>query len=171
MDLWYPPDDQPQLHEWWVPLLNASRAARLDRCPWPIHIDEVMLMGRVDRPSRPAIWIYKHIDSRRELYLDATGQAYKFTRTPKGRSLGRFTPCDIRTAVWRADLPAFVEPVWFDEPRLGRGAWVDGEQGEVDAAGGRHIDPPEHARPAHRPPTPRARRHLTLVVGGRPLAG
>src|SRR3546814_8859291 len=49
MDRWYPPNDQPHLLEWWRPLLLASRAARVERLPWPLHIDEVQLVGRVDR--------------------------------------------------------------------------------------------------------------------------
>src|SRR3546814_7445157 len=44
MDLWYPPNDQPHLLEWWRPLLLASRAARVERFPWPLHIDEVQLV-------------------------------------------------------------------------------------------------------------------------------
>lgn len=162
MDLWHPPTDQPHLLEWWRPLLLASRAARLDRCYWPIHIDEVMLMGRIDRPSRPAIWVYKHAESRGELYLDSTGRTYKFTKTPKAKSFGRFTPCDIRTAIWRADLPAFVEPVWYEEPRRGHDDWrldaePDGEDEPADV---------DRSRLA-----PRSRGHLTVIDGGRPLAG
>ena len=118
MDLWYPPDDEAPLLEWWTPLLLAASAARRERIPWPIHLDDFMLMGRVDRGSRPAVWIYKHRDSRRELNLDSTGQAYKFTRTPNAASYGRFTACDIRQAIFLADLPTFVEPVWYDEPPL-----------------------------------------------------
>src|SRR3546814_1303779 len=82
MDLWYPPNDQPHLLEWWRPLLLASRAARVERFPWPLHIDEVQLVGRVDRGSRGAIWVYRHSESRGEIYIDATGQTYKYTRTP-----------------------------------------------------------------------------------------
>jgi len=51
----------------------------------------MQLTGRVDRSGRPAIGVYKHAESRGELYLDGTGQAYKFTKTPNARSLGRFT--------------------------------------------------------------------------------
>ena len=116
MDLWYPPHDQPHLLEWWRPLILASRAARVDRVPWLLHLDEIQLVGRIDRSGRPPIWVYKHAESRGELYLDPTGQAYRFTRTPNARSYGRFTACDLRTAIFRAGLPTVVEPVWF-EPR------------------------------------------------------
>ncbi len=160
MDLWHPPTDQPHLLEWWRPLVQASRQARADRCPWPIHLDEVVLKGRVDRGSRPAIWVYRHVDSGGELYIDATGQPYKFTKTPNGRSLGRFTSCDIRTAVFRAGLPGFVQPVWYDEPR--RTYDDDWEASEPDVE-----DDVEVA------PEPRRRGHLTVIDGGlsRPLAG
>ena len=129
MDLWYPPDDEAPLLEWWTPLLLAASAARRERIPWPIHLDDFMLMGRVDRGSRPAVWIYKHRDSRRELNLDATGQAYKFTRTPNAPRYGRFTACRIRQAIFLADLPTFVEPVWYDEPPLAVRAAVAGRRG------------------------------------------
>jgi hypothetical protein len=118
MDLWYPPDDEAPLLEWWLPLLLASAAARRARVPWPIHFDDFRLRGRVDRDGRPAIWVFHHKDSEQELYLDGTGQAYKFVRTPKGRSPGRFTKLDIRSAVHAAGLPRHVEPVWYDEPPL-----------------------------------------------------
>ena len=163
MDLWYPPEDEAPLLEWWTPLLLAASAARRERLPWPIHLDDFMLMGRVDRGTRPAVWIYKHRDSRRELNLDATGQPYKFTRTPNGNSYGRFTACRIRQALVLADLPTFVEPVWYDEPPVAPATpWREpaADEGEVASA------PPTH--PTRRRPPPGARRgHLTLIQGGR----
>ena len=116
MDLWYPPDGQPQLLEWWQPALIASSTLRQRRYGWLIHIDELMLMGRIDRSGRPSIWVYKHKESRREIYLDATGAAYKYTLTPNARSHGRFSPCPLEVAVWRADLPAFVTPTFYEQP-------------------------------------------------------
>lgn len=162
MDLWHPPTDQPHLLEWWRPLLLASRVARLDRCPWPIYIDDVMLMGRIDRASRPAIWVYKHVESRGELYLDGTGRAYKFTKTPNGRSLGRFSACDIHTAIWRAGMPSFVEPIWYEEPRRTHDDWSLDAQADVE------VEPAE-VEPSRS--APRRRGHLTVLAGGRPLAG
>jgi hypothetical protein len=164
MDLWHPPDDEAPLLEWWLPLLLASSAARRERVPWPIHIDEFMLMGRVNRTSRPAVWIYKHKASRRELYLDSTGQAYRFTRTPNANGYGRFTACRIRQAIDQADLPAFVEPVWFDEPPLPPvRSW------RPDDTRAEPTDPADaSAHPTRRRPSPGARRgHLTLIQGGR----
>jgi hypothetical protein len=164
MDLWHPPTAQPHLFEWWRPLLLASYQARVERVPWPIHIDEMQLMGRVDRGTRPSVWIYKHAESRGELYLDAGGQPYKFTKTPKGKSLGRFTACEITTAIFRADLPAFVEPVFYDEPPRRR----------VEDDGWDDEDLAAHAprRPEVRR-EPRRRGHLTVIDGGagRPMAG
>ncbi len=158
MDLWYPPDDQAPLLEWWTPLLLAASSARRERVPWPIHLDDFMLMGRVDRGTRPAVWIYKHRDSRRELYLDATGQPYRFTRTPNANSYGRFTACRIRQAIHQADLPSFVEPVWYDEPPAHALRPPTPDATTADGS----------AHPTRRRPLPGARRgHLTLIQGGR----
>ena len=52
MDLWYPPEDEAPLLEWWTPLLLAASAGRRERVPWPIHLDDFTLMGRV----WPANW-------------------------------------------------------------------------------------------------------------------
>jgi hypothetical protein len=123
----------------------------------------MVLTGRVDRGTRPAIWIYKHAESRGELYLDATGQAYKFTKTPNARSFGRFTPCSLDAAMWRAGLPSFVEPVFYDEPPRGTTDLWDDD-------GWRDDEPLDDAPPAAEP---RRRGHLTVIDGGRgrPLAG
>ena len=53
MELWSPPHDRPHLFEWWRPLLLASQQARRRRLPWPIHLDEFRLAGRVLREDRP----------------------------------------------------------------------------------------------------------------------
>lgn len=164
MDLWHPPTDQPHLFEWWRPLLIASRRLRQMRYPWLIHLDEMVLTGRVDRGSRPSVWVYKHAESRGELYLDDTGTPYRFTKTPKAKGYGRFTQCDLVQAVWRADLPAFVDPVFYEEPmrRDPLGGW-DADDHDLD-------EPPMPV-PATR--EPRRRGHLTVIDGGlgRPLAG
>ncbi len=136
--------------------------------PWPIHLDDFTLMGRVERGSRPAVWIYKHRDSRRELHLDGTGQTYKFTRTPNASSYGRFTACDIRTAVHQAGLPAYVEAVWYDEPPLQSVPSLPtvpdpSTPSEPTSAPASATHPTRRRRPR-----PGARRgHLTLIQGGR----
>lgn len=162
MELWYPPKDRPHLFEWWRPLILASRAARLDQFPWPVNIDEMILVGRIDRGSRPSIWVYRHPEARGELYVDRTGQTYKFTRTPRAKSYGRFTPCEVRHALWRAGMPEVVEPVWYREPppRLD-----DDRQADADD------DLDQVADDDHPAPAPRHRGHLTVHDGGRPMAG
>jgi len=143
MDLWYPPKDRPHLLEWWRPLILASRAARLQRCPWPIHVDELVLRGRVSRKGRPDIWVYAHPGSGGELYLDDTGQTYTFTRTPRAKSYGRFLPCELLMAIWRARLPDVVAPVSYDNPPADHRIWASGTApaGWADApvAGGRDL--------------------------------
>jgi hypothetical protein len=122
----------------------------------------MQLVGRIDRSSRPAIWVYRHPASRGELYVDATGQAYKFTKTPKGRSLGRFSPCEISTALWGAGLPTVVEPIWYDEPPARHPGWTA------------DVRPEPEAESSESPPTepqPRRRGHLMVYDGGRSMAG
>ena len=105
MELWSPPHDRPHLFEWWRPLLLASQQARRRRLPWPIHLDEFRLAGRVLREDRPDVWIYEHHANGGSLCIDATGTTYRFIPTPAAKGVGQFRPCDIRTAVWRAGLP------------------------------------------------------------------
>jgi hypothetical protein len=191
MDLWYPPDDQAPLLEWWTPLVLASAAARRARVPWLIHVDEFELQGRIDRAGRPDVWVYRHQRSGQELYLDATGQAYKFTRTPNGRSYGRFSASDLRSAIHRAGLPLHVEPMWFEEPMSPAGRYaapplpLDGYDDEAwpgDEPSTHHATrhatrrgtgapvgppPPEPTRPRRRPRPGARRGHLTLIQGGR----
>lgn len=168
METWYPPKDRPQLLEWWRPLILASRAARLAQFPWPINIDEMILVGRIDRGARPAIWVYRNPEAGGEIYLDSTGQPYKFTRTPKAKGYGRFTSCDIRTALWRSGLPKVVEPVWYEPPPVPAGhGWSSEAPPDDDEA-----EPEDGAETtSHAPPAPRRRGHLTVHDGGRPLAG
>ncbi len=168
MDLWYPPKDSPQLFEWWRPLTLASRAARLQRIAWLIHVDDFTLVGRVERSSRPHIWVYKHGQSRGELYLDSTGQAYRFTRTPNAKGFGRFSACDLRAAVWQAGLPTVVDPVWFEAPRQAAAEWGAHDEPVAEPVAGSEV-----ADGGSREMEERGRRrgHLTVYDGGRPLAG
>ena len=171
MDLWYPPEDEAPLLEWWTPLLLAASAGRRERVPWPIHLDDFMLMGRVDRGSRPAVWIYKHRDSRRELNLDSTGQAYKFTRTPNAAGLRPLH--GLRHP--HGGLPG--RPPDLRRGRLVRRAAARRpcRRGPVPTSDAEPVDEPMPAAVAgrahptrRRRPRPGARRgHLTLIQGGR----
>jgi hypothetical protein len=116
MELWSPPHDTPHLFEWWRPLLLASQQARRRRVPWPIHLDEFRLAGRVLRGDRPDVWIYEHHANGGSVCVDAMGTTYRFIRTPTAKGVGQFRPCDVRSAVWRAGLPDVVEPVRYREP-------------------------------------------------------
>lgn len=171
MELWYPPKDRPHLFEWWRPLILASREARLRRFHWPIHLDEMVLVGRVDRSSRPAIWVYRHGEGRGELYLDATGQAYRYTRTPKAKGHGRFTACEIDTALWAAGFHHVVEPVWYEAPTEWRRGWT-APTASYPYEDDPHDDADLDDTTEPPPPAPRRRGHLTVLDGGaHPRAG
>jgi hypothetical protein len=168
MNLWYPPNDQAHLLEWWRPLILASRAARVEQVPWPINLDEHVLVGRVDRSSRPAVWVYKNTESQGELYLDATGQAYTFTPTPKAKGPGRFKLCDIRIAIYRAGFPQHVDPVWYGDSVVGSRSRDQEWRDDSDAAVDVYAEPEPPSEPD---PEPRRRGHLTVHDGGRSMTG
>lgn len=170
MDLWSPPRDAPHLLEWWRPLLLVSRRARLDRFPWPVHLDEFRLAGRVNRQGRPDVWIYEHHENGGSVCVDAIGQTYKFIATPRGKGVGQFRPCPVRTALWRARLPEVVAPIWFEEPprhpRWDDWAAGDGERpGSTEAPGDGDTDPRGDGDGARDPDRVIRRGHLTLVAG------
>jgi hypothetical protein len=170
MDLWSPPHDAPHLLEWWRPLMLVSRRARVERFPWPVHLDEFRLAGRVKRQGRPDIWIYDHHENGGSVCVDATGQTYKFIATPRAKGVGQFRPCELRTALWRARLPDVVEPVSYDRDRRdGWSEWGAGANPPVDETDGLPSDDStaddeldedeaEDARVIRRG-------HLTLVAG------
>jgi hypothetical protein len=163
MRLWQPSPDEPELFDWWRPLLIVSRLVREERVPWPVHVDEFTFSGRVERGRRPAIWVYEHKRSGGEVLVDWSGQTYEFIRYRTGRQLGRFKEIEVRSAVWRARLPDFVEPVWYDAPRpapvaVPDATWgTDSDDDEEAAALDVPVRAPERSRGTRR------KRHLYLV--------
>jgi hypothetical protein len=161
MELWSPPHDTPHLFEWWRPLVLASERARRSRVPWPIHLDEFRLAGRVLRGGRPDVWIYEHHANGGSLCVDATGATYRFIPTPGARGVGQFRPCDVRSAVWRAGLPEVVEPVAYGEEADVPGPWRRGS--------GRHtgdLELREASGGAAASGHVVRRGHLTVIQGG-----
>jgi hypothetical protein len=116
MCFWDPDPDASQLLEWWLPLVRAGRRALDAEVPWLIIVDEWDLHGRFVRRDRPDVWMYRHYLSRRDLYVDESGQPYRFIPNTSGPSRGRFKEISIRRAVWAADLPGVSEGVWFQPP-------------------------------------------------------
>jgi hypothetical protein len=147
MRWWRPSADEPELLDWWRPLLAVSRQVRAERIHWPVHVDEFEFCGRVERGSRPGIWVYEHKANLGEMLVDWQGRTYEFIRYRTGRQLGRFKEITVRAAVWRAGLPSVVEPIDYDEHRRAREP--------VDP-----IEPPAWVSPS---PGARRRRHLYVV--------
>jgi hypothetical protein len=165
MELWSPPHDKPHLFEWWRPLLLASQQARRRRLPWPIHLDEFRLAGRVLRGDRPDVWIYEHHANGGSICVDATGTTYRFIETPMAKGLGQFRPCDIRSAVWRAGLPEVVEPVRYREaivePEPDQEPWSSGA-----TPPGRDVELRQASGGASASGHVVRRGHLTVIDGG-----
>lgn len=149
MKLWSPPHDAPHLYEWWRPLVQASRRARLERVRIPVYVDEFRLAGKVARRDRPDIWIYEHHGDGGSLCVDSSGAAYRYVAAPGGRGLGQFRRCPMGEAVRRAGLTL-----------PGAGGGTDEVGAALAAAGGADEPPHDHG---HRRVIRRG--HLTLVAG------
>jgi hypothetical protein len=162
MHLWTPSRDEPELLGWWSALLMVARLARDECVPWPVHIDEFDLLGRVDRGGqRQPIWVYRHRGSGGDIYADATGQTYRYRPTPNAAAAGRFNRCELRTSIHFAGLPEVVEPVFYEEPPH-RSSWTDAAADPESF----EAHPSAQGRSAHRrarPRVPKRNRWLHLV--------
>lgn len=168
MELWSPPHDAPHLLEWWRPLMLLARRARSERIPWPVHLDEFRLAGRVKRQGRPDVWIYEHHANGGSVCADHTGQTYKFMATPGGKGPGQFRQCPVGTALWRARLPDVVTPISYKVPDTLDAVLDAARAGDVD--GGATADDTDAADEGdgewHDGRGRVVRRgHLTLVAG------
>ena len=104
MQMWCPDPDEPERLDWWRPLEAVCLRARGERLATPVRVDEFRLRGRVDRGGRPAVWIYEHRGSGREMLADADGRTYEFVHYRSGMQLGRFNEIGVWPAVLRARL-------------------------------------------------------------------
>jgi hypothetical protein len=105
MRWWQPNPRDPELLDWWRPLLTAARRARLEAVQWPIHPDEFELVGRVVRGGDGAdVWIYRHETAVGFLCVDAHGSAYRFDRDSDLPEGGSFAEIALGQAVWAAGL-------------------------------------------------------------------
>jgi hypothetical protein len=157
--MWTPEPGATALWDWWQPLVALSRRVRQARLGWPVHLDEFELIGRIDRRRRPSIWIYRHLRSRGEIFVDDEAVTYRWIPARSGPSAGRFVPSDIHRSLFGAGLHEFVEPIWYDHPA--RHGFDPDDDGLVD-------DDDELITPAAPPPARPGRRsrarHLRLVA-------
>jgi hypothetical protein len=164
MELWSPKPGDAELFEWWRPLMLASRRARAERFPYPIHVDEFRLAGRVIRAGRPDVWIYDHRANGGSVCVDDTGQAWRYvgSTTP---GAGSFRRCKLADALRRAGLPDVVTAVRYEKAPPAPAGAARGSSGSslaaTVAAAGAH---PAGAADRREPRVIR-RGHLTLVWG------
>lgn len=163
MQWWEPDPTEPELWDWWAPLLLVARRARADRCPWPVHADEFVLSGRADRPPRPAVWVYVHHSWCGSIRADASGRTYVLRA-------GRHVEVGVRRAIWAARLPDVVEPVWFDAPRERPDPVPDAAPPPHRGCHLRLVSAGERPQAGHHP-RQRGREGVDVLVGGRPPDG
>lgn len=128
MHVWQPAPAEVELLAWWRPLLLVSRRVVQQQMPWPVHFDEFQLIGRIDRPGRPAVWIYQHRVSQGCIHVDEYGQTYRYVSTPGRAASGRFEQITVQECVHLADLPEVTEPVEH---------WVPDRSVRLTGGGGR----------------------------------
>ena len=87
-----------------APAPGRPAPAMADRVPSAVALEEFRFRGRVDRGTHPAVWIYEHRGSGREMLADADGRTYEFVRYRSGRQLGRFNEIEVWPALLRARL-------------------------------------------------------------------
>ena len=153
---------------------GCLRRSRREQLPWPIHLDDFMLHGPSrSRTRAQSVWVYKH----RALGPRAQPRRRRVRRTssrgtPNGKSYGRFTACDIRTAIYQADLPDVRRSGLVRRAAPPGAAAVAGSRFTARTPDARRSRQARR-RPAGRAPDPApsppgARRgHLTLIRGGR----
>lgn len=141
MRYWTPEPHVPQLADWWRPLVLAGRRALEHEVPWLILVDDWELSGRVVRQKRPDVWVYTHLRTRRPLFVDETGQTYRFIDNLTGPSPGRFKEIGIRAAIRQTGLPSVDHAVWFEPPtRLDDG--FDGAGESLGSGEAQPLQPP-----------------------------
>jgi len=84
----------------WMPLIVFLARTRDEgvhpALVWDLDFRDFMLMQGVVRKPRPFLYVYKHVESRRELIVDKDGSPYRYL--PVGTH-GQFRSTDFPRAV------------------------------------------------------------------------
>lgn len=115
MRMQFPEADGPLDPEWFQPLYDLFPSIPAEGSLKYFDPNDFMVMGRIVRPPRPSITLYKHRYTRRYLNLDASGQAYRYFAPPLASDRpGQYLPHDDLISALRglglAELPQ-LKPV------------------------------------------------------------
>ena len=146
----------PDLMAHWWPLYLAARSATEAQLRWPIALEDFRLVGEHLRQSRPGVWVYVHIRTGAELFIDNDGQTYRFKALRSDPTRGRFTTCDIQTAAVAAGL----QDARSRPPSNGPDVSMPRTEGGVSPAVPRHLIPGSRREARRRA---RAAQGLTFV--------
>lgn len=127
----------------WGPLEQLARVLAASPMDPVIDPDDFMYVWRVEARGRPAIHLYKHIDTRRYLNLDDAGHAYVYAGPPKRERAGGRRACiyrllrDVQQAIDNLELH-LIHPrsVWVERAKSELAAELPLERGGGEDARG-----------------------------------
>ena len=90
MRMQFPADDGPLDPSWFAPLERIEALCPKEGSLRFFALPDFMVMGRVVRPPRPTITLYKHAYTRRSINLDDAGVAYRYVAPSDDRRSGRY---------------------------------------------------------------------------------
>jgi hypothetical protein len=141
MEMRRPRPDESELFAWWGALVRFAQVVHEEQIPWPVMIGEFSFVGHVVQALGRDVWVYLHTRSKREVFVDADGQAYRLHPDRRTKAGARFVACSPRAAMYSAALPAVVDAVSY-EPETARDwpcsgpsrtaigyFWTDGQRG------------------------------------------
>lgn len=151
-------DDEDVDDSLWMPLIVFLSRAKDERIlpalVYPLDFRDFMLMHGVERRPRPFLYVYKHVESRREVAVDKDGSPYRFL--PSGEN-GQYRANTFHRAIWQLD-PIFIRDVRARR----RGEVIDVD--EIDELDDwTWSEEPNEARASSEEAARAADRHLRLV--------
>lgn len=96
MEMHRPRPDEPELFAWWGALVRFAQLVHEEQIPWPVMIGEFSLVGHVVQALGRDVWVYVHTRSKREVFVDSDGQAYRRHPDRRTKAGARFVACSPR---------------------------------------------------------------------------
>jgi hypothetical protein len=112
-----PAEGQPELFEWWCPLLAVGRRLRETGEPWTLQLDDFAFRGWVKRQGKATLFVYGYSPTGSDVICDAAGNTYQDRHFSNGER-SRLKTCERDTAMFQAGVaftPAGDGPGFDDD--------------------------------------------------------